>query len=401
MSVRFGTRDFRGDEGMATIVRRAAIVFAATLTTISIAKNPAPVSAPEPAATQLQQELAIGEGATASRDQPGWRAPKVIVFSTIGPFDVDSPEYLARLHSAAGDAHIVVTRTLNELVEQAGGADAIFGTSDIICQDKVLEVAKRARYFGAYNAGVETCFGKPFFDRPGIVLTNVRAVAGPMMAEHAIALTFALARNLEVYFERQSRGQWGDPLRGVNIQSLSGKTMLVAGLGGIGIEVAKRAHAMGMTVIATRAGSREGPDYVSRVGLPEELPEMIGEADVVVAALPLVPSTTHLFDAKMFARMKKTAYFINVGRGGSVVTADLVSALNDGTIAGAGLDVVEPEPLPADHPLWKAKNVIITPHISPYSEIGHSARATIVREQLRRFVAGEKPVSVVDVRKGY
>ena len=97
---------------------------------------------------------------------------------------------------------------------------------------------------------------------------------------------------------------------------------------------------------------------------------MIGEADVVVAALPLVPATTHLFDAKMFARMKKTAYFISVGRGGSVVTDDLVAALNAGTIAGAGLDVTDPEPLPKDHPLWKAKNIIITPHMSALSDLG-------------------------------
>ena len=97
---------------------------------------------------------------------------------------------------------------------------------------------------------------------------------------------------------------------------------------------------------------------------------------MVVSALPLVPATTNLFDAKMFARMKKTAFFINVGRGGSVVTDDLVAALNNGTIAGAGLDVTEPEPLPKDHPLWKAKNIIITPHMSALSDLGQAARMT-------------------------
>jgi phosphoglycerate dehydrogenase-like enzyme len=173
------------------------------------------------------------------------------------------------------------------------------------------------------------------------------------------------------------------------------------GLGGIGLEVAKRAHALGMKVIATRASSREGPDYVSYVGLSDELPTLIGQADVVVAALPLVPATTRLFDAKMFARMKKSAYFINVGRGGSVVTDDLVAALNNGTIAGAGLDVTEPEPLPKGHPLWKAKNIIITPHMSAQSDLGQSIRELILREQLRRFVAGDKLLSVVDFSKGY
>jgi phosphoglycerate dehydrogenase-like enzyme len=122
---------------------------------------------------------------------------------------------------------------------------------------------------------------------------------------------------------------------------------------------------------------------------------------VVVAALPLVPSTTHLFDEKMFARMKKTAYFINVGRGGSVVTDDLVAALNNGTIAGAGLDVTDPEPLPRDHALWKAKNIIITPHMSGQSDLGQGSRILILREQLRRFVTGDKLLSVVDFSKGY
>jgi phosphoglycerate dehydrogenase-like enzyme len=140
---------------------------------------------------------------------------------------------------------------------------------------------------------------------------------------------------------------------------------------------------------------------VSYVGLSDELPTLITQADVVVSALPLIPATTNLFDAKMFARMKKTAFFINVGRGGSVVTDDLVAALNSGTIAGAGLDVTEPEPLPKDHPLWKAKNIIITPHMSAQSDLGQGKRELILREQIRRFIAGDKLLSVVDMKKGY
>ena len=156
-----------------------------------------------------------------------------------------------------------------------------------------------------------------------------------------------------------------------------------------------------MKVIATRASSHEGPAFVNYVGLSDELPKLIADADVVVSALPLISATTNLFDAKMFARMKKTAYFINVGRGGSVVTDDLVAALNAGTIAGAGLDVTEPEPLPKDHPLWKAKNIIITPHMSAQSDLGLAARDLILREQVRRFAAGDKLLSVIDFKKGY
>jgi phosphoglycerate dehydrogenase-like enzyme len=252
------------------------------------------------------------------------------------------------------------------------------------------------------SAGVEECLGKPALERTGLIVTNMRAVAGPVMAEHTIALMFALSRSLQVSIGRQATGEgWNRNFAGSQPQALAGKTLLVAGLGGIGLEVAKRAHALGMKVIGTRNSSREGPDFVSRVGLSDELPAMIGEADVVVAALPLVPATTHLFDAKMFARMKKTAYFISVGRGGSVVTDDLVAALNAGTIAGAGLDVTDPEPLPKEHPLWKAKNIIITPHMSALSDLGQAARILILKEQVRRFVAGDKLLSVVDFKKGY
>jgi phosphoglycerate dehydrogenase-like enzyme len=273
---------------------------------------------------------------------------------------------------------------------------------NLVCDDRVLAAAKKVRWIGIYSAGVESCLGKKGLDRAGLTVTNMRAVAGPVMAEHCIALMFALSRSLQVSVGRQARGEgWGGNFAGSEPQALTGKTVLIAGLGGIGIEVARRAHALGMTVIATRASSRDKPDFVSYVGLADELPTLVAKADVVVSALPLIPATTNLFDAKMFARMKKNAFFVNVGRGGSVVTNDLVAALNDGVIAGAGLDVTEPEPLPTAHPLWKAKNIIITPHMSARSDLGQSARGLLLLEMVRRFAEGDKLMSVVDFKKGY
>jgi phosphoglycerate dehydrogenase-like enzyme len=177
--------------------------------------------------------------------------------------------------------------------------------------------------------------------------------------------------------------------------------VLVVGLGGIGTEVAKRAHALGMRVIATRASGRDGPPFVSYVGLPDELRKLAGEADFIVNTTPLTPATTGVFDAAFFAATKQGAYFVNVGRGKSVVQSDLVDALKSGRIAGAGLDVTDPEPLPSDHPLWKFPNVIITPHVSAESDVDQQVRFAILRENLRRYVAGEKMLSVVDVAKGY
>jgi len=154
-------------------------------------------------------------------------------------------------------------------------------------------------------------------------------------------------------------------------------------------------------VIATRASGRTGPDYVSYVGLPDELNKLAADADFVVNAAPLTPQTTGVFDAAFFAKMKPTAYFINIARGGSVVTDALVAALKSGQIAGAGLDVTDPEPLPPRHPLWTAPNVIITPHVASDSDLGSDAQLAVVKENLRRYVAGEKMLSVVDVAKGY
>jgi phosphoglycerate dehydrogenase-like enzyme len=359
-----------------------------------VGANAAEVPAPDPKAVELIREIGLVEAASAPRDAKGWKAPKKIVMSSMGDIEV--------LKSMASGVQFVVVRNVDEMLAQVADADAVAGGDHMVCDDRVLAAGKKLRWLAVYSAGVEECLGKKSLENPRITVTNMRAVAGPVMAEHAIALSFALSRSLQVSISRQARGEgWGGGFAGSQPQALTGKTMLVVGLGGIGLEVAERAHALGMNVIATRASSREGPSYVSKVGLADELPAMIGEADVVVSALPLTPATTRLFDAKMFARMKKTAFFINLGRGGSVATDDLVAALNDGTIAGAGLDVTDPEPLPKEHPLWKAKNVIITPHMSAQSDLGQSARALIFREQVRRFAAGEKLLAVVDFKKGY
>src|SRR5262249_46368392 len=149
-----------------------------------------------------------------------------------------------------------------------------------------------------------------------------------------------------------------------HMQALEGKTLLVVGLGGIGTEVALRGHGLGMKVIATRESDRTRPDFVSYVGLSDELLTLARTADVIVNCVPLTPQTKGLYDTKFFSVVKPTAYFINVARGASVVTADLTSALNEQRLAGAGLDVVDPEPLPPDNPLWRAPHIIITPHIS-------------------------------------
>ena len=175
----------------------------------------------------------------------------------------------------------------------------------------------------------------------------------------------------------------------------------MAGLGGIGTEVAERAHALGMNVIATRNTPHEKPPFVSEQGLSGDLLAFAARADVIVNALPLTPETRGLFNKAFFDAAKRGALFINVGRGATVVTGDLIAALQDGRIGGAGLDVTDPEPLPVDHPLWHAPNVLITPHVAATVATSDESRWLIVRENLRRYAAGGRLLSEVDVKRGY
>ena len=182
---------------------------------------------------------------------------------------------------------------------------------------------------------------------------------------------------------------------------LAGRTVLIVGLGGIGTQAAKRAHGLGMRVIATRGSRREGPDYVEYVGLADEVNDLAAQADVVINAAPLTDRTRGMFDSEFFAAMKPTAYFISIGRGASTVTDDLVAALINGELAGAGLDVTDPEPLPEGHALWTMPRVIISPHSGGRSDKGRDRLFLLVQENLRRYVAGEALYSVVDIERGY
>jgi phosphoglycerate dehydrogenase-like enzyme len=183
----------------------------------------------------------------------------------------------------------------------------------------------------------------------------------------------------------------------------------VVGLGGIGRQVAQLAHGLGMTVIATDRSDRPRPDTVSYVGRPSELPELVGKADVVVLAVPLTPETHHLFNAAMFARMKKGSLLINVASGGELVSADLVAALKSGQIGGAGLDLADPanpSRLEPSDPLFSAPNLIMSPETASHAidttaASGGEDMWTIVRENLKRYIAGDKLYSVVDARRGY
>lgn len=349
-------------------------------------------STPDPRATALIKELGLQASATASRDLPGWKVPERAVVA------LANAEQLAALQASVPEVKLEAAAIAFGLNAQLADAQVYIGP----CNPATLEAAKSLHWMQAMSVGVERCVGVPGLAERQLVLTNMQRTSGLPIAEHAIAMMMALARGLPQYARHQVDGHWeAEESDQAGMREIGGRTMLVVGLGGIGTEVARRAHGLGMRVIATRNSSREGPDFVSKVGLPDELLALAKEADVVVNATPLTPETTGIFNAAFFAAMKPGGYFINVGRGKSVITDDLVAALQDDQLAGAGLDVTEPEPLPDGHPLWSLRNVIITPHVAANSDVQGDRYWILVAENLRRYVAGEPLLNVVDIKRGY
>ena len=337
------------------------------------------------------EELSLGEGPVPVSERPGWVQLERIA--------TEIPPLVAPLREAFPDIEVVTVRSQADQEEAVPGVQAYLG----LCGPRLLETLPDLRWVGLVSAGLDDC--DPIADElieRGVVVTNMRRVHARQIAEHAIAMTLAFVRDLNRYAGEQASGDWSRfGTATANLEQVEDKTMLVAGLGGIGTETARRAHALDMRVVATRNSRREGPDYVDYVGLSHELLELAADADVIVNATPLTPDTRELFDAQFFRTMKETAYFINVGRGESVVTEDLVAALEAGELAGAGLDVTYPEPLPSGHPLWSMPNVILTPHVAASSDQLFPRVVAVMLENVRRYVSGARLLNEVNLARGY
>jgi len=345
-------------------------------------------------------DFGLEEMAIPIRDVPGWEPRKVVV--SLPPWvAAQEPRVEQLLRTAAGDMELVFDRSpdLSPDPELLAGADALLSVCTRATMDKV---SPRLLWLHSFSVGVDHCLGLPAAQIEGRIFTNSKRLMGPTIAEHSMAMLLSLAAGLPAYQRAQTENRWDRSLaERPGFGELPGKTLLVVGLGGIGSEMARRADALGMKVIATRNSSREGPDYVDYVGLPDELPELARQADVVFNALPLTAATTGLFDSAFFGQVKPGAIFISVGRGESTDTDALVAALKSGRLYGAGLDVTDPEPLPPDSPLWQLDNVIITPHVSARGGNSQALVMLVALENLRRYVAGEPLLNVVDMHAGY
>ena len=350
-------------------------------------------------AATIIEELGLRAAAEPMARPAGWKPGKVLV--TAPPMLVQiTPNYLQKLRSVAGDVELVIddSGAFVPDVKLLDGVDAVIG----LCHPGTVAAAPDLQWIHNYFVGMDRCAGLTTEQVSGRTFTNGKRLSGPAIAEHSIAMVLSLARGLPAYHRAQVASKWDNSLRQqVRFGELKGKTLLVVGLGGIGTEVAWRAHGLGMKVTAIRNSSRSGPDYVSYVGLSSELLTLAAEADVVVNALPLTAKTTGLFDETFFSKVKEGSLFISVGRGKSTDTGALIAALDSGRVYGAGLDVTDPEPLPADSPLWQMDNVIITPHSSAAGSDSLKRGAIIAVENLRRYVAGEPMLNVVNMAAGY
>ena len=263
--------------------------------------------------------------------------------------------------------------------------------------------ARKLRWIHSPAAGV-TQLLFPALVESDVVVTNATTVHAIPVAEQAVALLFALARRFWDCFRYQAERRWGqtESWQPERIPTeLNGTTLGLVGFGAIGREVAARAKGLGMTVAAVKRDPSRGAELADRVYSPEQLPALLAEADYLVLAAPGTPETRHLIGEAELRRMKPTASLLNVCRGSLVDTAALVRALESGWIAAAALDVTDPEPLPSDHPLWTLPNVIITPHLAGATDRLWPRQVELLQENLRRYLAGEALLNLVDKKRGY
>jgi phosphoglycerate dehydrogenase-like enzyme len=240
--------------------------------------------------------------------------------------------------------------------------------------------------------------------RSEVVVTNSTGIHGPVVAEHALALLLALAKRLPQAMRHQAQKQWSqDQLWDVRPRprEVDGATVLVVGLGGIGAEFVRRAKALNMNVLGVRENPAKGSAGADQVYGPAAIDSLLPQADFVVLSTPVTPASAHTIDRARLARMKPDAYLINVARGQLVDEVALIDALAGRRIAGAALDVFEDEPLPASSPFWSLDNVLITPHTAAVTERLWERHFRLIAENMKRFLAGEPLLNLVDKRKGY
>jgi phosphoglycerate dehydrogenase-like enzyme len=320
-------------------------------------------------------------------------------FVFVPPHGSSVNKWVGQLQDSISDVEFVAPATMTAAKKEIVDADAAFGT---LPRD-VLAAAKKLKWLqapaAAPNAGY---YYQELVDHP-VQVTNFREIYNDHISSHIMAVVLSFAKHLHIYRDQQKAHEW-NPLREPKFHSifLPESTALIVGVGGIGAETARLCAAFGMKVIGIDARRKDKPEWVSEMRGPDALDRMLPMADFVVLTIPHTPETEGLFNRAKFRLMKKSAIFINIGRGMTTKLDDLAAALKAGDIAGAGLDVYEIEPLPKDHALWDAPNTILTPHIAAQGGAHlEERRYEIISDNVRRMLKGQPLRNLVDKKNWY
>lgn len=308
--------------------------------------------------------------------------------------DTVPQSWVERIRAAAPDARLVITDEPEEIEQLTGEVEVALGHFSSRC----IPHAPKLRWYQQWGAGVDWLLNHPEIASLDFILTNASGVHAIPISEHILAYLLSFARGLPAAIRAQEHHAWIDT---PPIFELAGKTMLLVGVGAIGKRTAQLASALGMRVIGVRSNPSKSAPGVERMVGKRELESVLPEADFVILTIPLTGETRGLINTQCFARMKPTAYLINIGRGGTVDEPALIQALQTGQIAGAGLDVFAKEPLPPDSPLWEMKNVIITSHYSGLTPHYNERVFELFIDNLQRYMNHQPLRNVVDKKRGY
>jgi phosphoglycerate dehydrogenase-like enzyme len=314
-------------------------------------------------------------------------------FLMLPPQSETTREWARRLAEATPELEIIAPETMEGAEQAIGMAEGAFGR----IPPALLARADRLRWLQAPQAAPPAGFYyKELIEHP-VVITNFREIYNDHIGAHVMAFVLAFARGLQVYLPQQQRREWRpSPRESGDVVHLPEATALVVGVGGIGGEVARLASAFGMTVIGVDERRAAPPPGVAELHRAAALDTLLPRADFVILTVPHTPETEGFMNRARFQKMKRGAFFINIGRGMTTRLDDLVAALKAGEIAGAALDVFEREPLPADHPLWTMPGVLITPHTAGHGPYLDDRRFAVLSDNAKRFVAGQELRNVVD-----
>jgi len=313
-------------------------------------------------------------------------------FVMLPPHDAIRPGWGKRVAELDVGVRVLQPETTEAAIRDIAEAEAAFGT----IAPEVLAAARRLRWLQAPNAAPPVGFYYPELIAHPVVVTNFREIFNDHIGAHIMAFVLAFARGLHYYLPQQMTHEYLPRPLDTGVVHLPEATALILGVGGIGSEAARLCAAFGMRVIGVDGRRTERTEGVAELHTPDKLDELLPRADFLIMTIPHTPATEGLMDRARLRRMKPTAFLINIGRGMTVRLDDLVAALHAGEIAGAGLDVFEIEPLPADHPLWTAPNVLITPHTAGFGPYLDDRRLDIILDNCRRFAAGRPLRNVVD-----